>query len=122
MASVTNSQSILEVSPTRTIHFILQTGAGVPTSGRLLFLNVWLAKNNSSSSTQLFALGVDTGSGRALTEPDATNMPGLYQMRLNTSDLDTVGVATVFIEDSGAVVEDHFISLDVSSRATGSLK
>lgn len=52
-----------------------------------------------------------------ITEVDAVNAPGLYELTLDSTDMDVVGNMTLLIED--AAMEDLYLHLHVESRSKG---
>lgn len=92
------------------LKFAMLTGAGVGVTG--ITFDVWRAKQGETPATQI----VTAGAGRTITEVDATNMPGVYELQLQAADLDTAGALTLRVVDTGASAEDLILHLKVLPR------
>lgn len=94
------------------VRFLMRTAAGVPQTG--VAVTVYLSKNAQVGSTLIVNAGVPVG-GRTLTEVDAANMPGVYELRLAAIDSDTPG--TMVLVCTGGSAEPTYLHVPVGARA-----
>lgn len=99
MAFVDHIGSIASDLPRRgRVRFIVRNSGGTEQTGGTL--DIWLLKNDGAAVTQIVTAGAPAG-GRTLTEVDAANLPGLWELQLLAADLDSSGVITLRVEHSG---------------------
>lgn len=91
----------------------MRDGTRTGINGLAPAINVWRAKNSEIPSTQIFTAGA--GGSRTFAPVNATNMPGLYEIRLVAADLDVPGSMVLrFVGAGGA--EDTYLHVPVVAR------
>lgn len=92
----------------------MRTISGVGVNGLAPAVNIWRARNNEIPPVQIFTAGV-ASAGQTFAPINATNMPGLYELRLAATDLDRPGSMVLRIVGAGGAV-DTYLHVPVLAR------
>jgi len=93
------------------VHYFCRSAAGVGQTGLIPTTDIWRVGNAESPAAAI----VTAGAGRTIVEPDATNVPGLYELVLVAGEMTFEGAFTLYIE-GGGTAEPIVLSLKLIPR------
>lgn len=94
------------------LRFSMRDGSRNPVTGLHTSIDVWRSRRGESPAVQI----VTAGAGRTVTQVDATNMPGVYELTMQAADVDRPGAATFRFVGAGA--EDLLLFVPFLPRET----